>query len=67
MLTKARGIAEHRMGGGEMLLTLAVGWRASAVRGEEAGHFRKVVGVSIIVVGSPCSVTDILTVDSRVA
>ena len=67
MLTKARGVAEHRMRGGEMLPMLVVGWRASAVRGEEAGHFRKVVGVSIVVVGSPCSVTDILTVDSQMA
>ena len=28
------------------------GWRTSAVRGEEAGRFRKVAGVSIVVAGS---------------
>ena len=27
--------------------TLVVGWRASAVRGEEAGRFREVAGVTI--------------------
>ena len=43
--------AEHRMRGGEMLLMLAVGWRASALRGEKAGHFRKVAGVSIVATG----------------
>ena len=37
-----------RMQGGEMLPTLAVGWQASVVRGEEVGHFRKVAGVSIV-------------------
>jgi len=56
--------AERRARGGKMLPTLAVGWRASTVRGEEAGRFRKVVGVSIVVVGSPCFATDILAVDS---
>ena len=39
--------------GGEMLLTLAVDWRASVVRGEEAGRFHEVAGVSIIAVGGP--------------
>ena len=34
-----------------MLQTLAVGWRASALRCEEAGHFRKVAGMSIDVAG----------------
>ena len=32
---RTRGFAERRMRGGEMLPTLAVGWRASSVRGEE--------------------------------
>ena len=36
-----------------MLLTLAIGWRASALRGGEAGHFRKVAGVSIVAAGGP--------------
>ena len=39
---------ERRTRGREMLLTLAVGWRASALRGGEAGRFRKVAGVSIV-------------------
>ena len=38
-----------------MLPTLVVGWRASALRGEEAGRFRVVSGVSIVAVGGPCS------------
>ena len=63
----ARGVAERRMRGREMLLKLEVGWRASAVRGEEAGCFHEVVGVCIIVAGDPCSATDTLTVDRRVA
>ena len=50
-----------------MLPKLAVGWRASAVRGEEAGCFHGVVGVCIIVAGDPCSATDTLTVDRQVA
>ena len=33
-----------------MLLTLAVGWRASAFRGKDAGRFCKVADVSIIAV-----------------
>ena len=41
-----------------MLPTLVVGWRASAVRGEEAGCFREVAGMSIIAVGSPHSTVD---------
>ena len=44
---EVRGVVKHRMQGREMLPMLAVGWRASAVRGEEGGRFRKVVGVSI--------------------
>ena len=47
--------AERRMRGGEMLPTLVVGWRASALRGEEAGHFRKVAGVSVVAAGGPRS------------
>ena len=38
-----------------MLLTLVVGWRASVLRGEEAGCFRKVAGVSIVAAGGPHS------------
>ena len=38
-----------------MLLMLVGDWRASALRGEEAGHFREVAGVSIVAVGSPRS------------
>ena len=38
-----------------MLPTLAGGWRASALRGEEAGRFREVAGVSIIAAGGPRS------------
>ena len=34
-----------------MLPTLVVGWQASALRGEEAGRFREVAGVSIIAAG----------------
>ena len=34
------GGAERRTRGREMLPTLAVGWRASVVRGDEAGRFR---------------------------
>ena len=48
-----------------MLLTLVIGWPASAMRGDEAGH--NVAGVSIVVAGSLHSATDTLTVDSRVA
>ena len=50
-----------------MLQTLVIGWQASAVRGEEAGHFYKVTGVSIVVVGVPRSETNTLTVNSQVA
>ena len=39
------------MRGGEMLPTLAVGLRTSALRGEKAGWFRKVAGVSIVDAG----------------
>ena len=55
--------------GGEMLPTLAVGWWALALRGEEAGRFREVAGMSIVDVGAGQSVytVDTLTVDSRVA
>ena len=47
--------AERRTRGGEMLPTLAVGWRASALGGEEGGRFREVAGVAIVAAGSPRS------------
>ena len=34
-----------------MLPMLVVGWRASVLRGKEAGHFLEVAGVSIIAAG----------------
>ena len=34
-----------------MLPTLVVGWRASALRGEEAGCFREVACMSIVAAG----------------
>ena len=37
---------------------LVVSWQASAVIGEEAGHFHKVAGVSIVAVESPHSEVD---------
>ena len=40
------------------------GGGASAMWVEEAGHFRKVIGLSIIVVGGLRFVTDTLTIDS---
>ena len=50
-----------------MLLTLAVGWRASALRGKEAGRFREVAGVSIRCCRRSMFAVDNLTVDSQVA
>ena len=47
--------ADHEARGGEMLPTLAVGWRASALRGEEAGCFREVAGMSIVLASGPRS------------
>ena len=38
-----------------MFPTLAVGWRALALRGEEAGRFHEVAVVFIIAAGGPCS------------
>ena len=35
---EARGVAERTTRGGKMLPTLAVGWRASALRAKEAGR-----------------------------
>ena len=56
------------MQGEEMLPMLVVGCQASVVRGKEAGCFREVLGMSIVNArGGPRSVTDTLTVDSRVA
>ena len=52
---KARDVAERRTRGGEMLPKLAVSWRASKLRGEEAGRFREVAGVSIVAAGGPRS------------
>ena len=46
---------QRRTRGGEMLPTLAVGWRATAGRGEEAGRFREVGGVSIVAAVGPHS------------
>ena len=47
--------ARHRQTQGrEMLLTLLVGWRALALRGEEAGRFCKVTGMSIVDAGGSC-------------
>ena len=45
--------AEREVRGGEMLPMLAVGWRASVLRGKEAGHFHEVAGVSIVAAGGP--------------
>ena len=52
---EARGVVERGTRGGEMLPMLAVGWRASALRGEEAGRFREVAAVSIVAAGGPRS------------
>ena len=49
------GGGERRTRGGEILPTLAVGWRASGLRGEQAGHFHEAAGVSIVAAGSPRS------------
>ena len=43
--------AERRLRGREMLPTLVVGWQVSELRGEEAGCFHEVAGVSIIAAG----------------
>ena len=42
------GVAECRTQGGEMLLTLPVGWQVSAMRSEEVGCFCEVAGVSML-------------------
>ena len=63
---EARGIAGRTTRGGEKLLTLAVSWRASAVRGEIAGLFPEVAGMSIVAVGCLGFTVDTRTVDSRV-
>ena len=60
---KARGVVERRTRGGEMLPILAVGWRTSALRGEESGRFREVAGRCC---GRSAFVVDNLTIDSRV-
>ena len=51
---KVRGVVKCRTQGGEMLLMLVGDWRASALRGEEAGRFHEVAGVSIVAAGSLC-------------
>ena len=48
-----------------MLPTLVVNWRASALKGEEAGRFREVAGVSTVDAQS-VFVVDTLMVDSQV-
>ena len=63
---EARGIVERRTQGGKMLLMLAGDWRASALRGEEAGRFREVAGV-LRSYGRSAFAVDNLTIDSRVA
>ena len=40
--------------------------RASVARGEEAGQFRKVAGLSIAAAGCLCFAVDTSTVDSQV-
>ena len=47
--------AERSTRGGEMPPTLAIGLRASTLRGEEAGRFREVAGVFIVAAGGPRS------------
>ena len=37
------------------------------VKGEEAGRFREVAGVSIVAAACPCSAVDTSTIDSRVS
>ena len=37
-----------------MLPMLVVGWRASALRREEAGRLPEVAGLSIVAAGGPC-------------
>ena len=46
-------VAKRRARSRDMLLKLVIGWRASAMRGEEAGHFCEVAGVSIIAASGP--------------
>ena len=53
------GVAKR---GGEMIPTLVVDWRPSAVRGEEVRHFHEVAGMSIVIAGGPQQT--LLTVDS---
>ena len=43
-----RGVAKRRTQDGEMLPTLAVDWRSSAVRDEEVERFREEADVSIV-------------------
>ena len=57
---------EHEAQGGELFPTLAESCRASVVRGEEVGRFRKVAGVFIVAAACPRSAADTSTVESRV-
>ena len=51
-----RGVgAKRKARGGEMLLMLAVGWRASVLRGKKVGRFHKVDGMSIVAAGGSLS------------
>ena len=52
---KVRGVTERRMRGGEMLPTLAVDWRASVLRDNEAGRIHEVAGCPIVAAGGPRS------------
>ena len=49
---EVRGVVEHITQGREMLLMLVGDWRASVLRGEEAGRFHEVAGVSIVAAGT---------------
>ena len=55
--TKGGGVvgAKYKARGREMLPKLVVSWRASKLRGEEAGRFREVAGVSIVAAAGPRS------------
>ena len=54
---RARNAWRSHAGGGETLSTVAVGWRASVVRGEDSGRFCEVTGVSMAAAGGLTSVT----------
>ena len=54
---RARNAWRSHAGGGETLSTVAVGWRASVVRGEDSGRFCEVTGVSMAAAGGLTSVS----------